>query len=375
ITEGDQCYNPPSGCNKAGITMPIFTYTHAVGNSITGGYVYRSAQSRELFGTYIYADYVSKWIDGIKQSAGVLSGAAVRFITSSEATGNPISFGEDRFGDQYILFNGNNTVYKLEDTSYLRHPKAYFTITSPGSGVYDFQALEGRNISYKWLKNNVPISGADMPTYGTSTNGSYTLVVTNSLGTNDTSEAYVIGVLPLILVSVEAQRTANGIRINWSTSSEQNLDGFMIQKQSSSGNFEDLTFIKSKSANGNSSSINNYSFIDDKAVVFIKNIYRLTITNKDGSISYSKVVSVDGQVIGGVTIFPNPAKGHFSVVLHNYLNPVSLAIFDNVGKVVKQQRIESANTEIDVRGLKGLYIIQVYDKVKGEMTRSKIVIE
>ena len=375
IMEGNQCYNPPSGCNTAGLTMPIYTYTHADGNSITGGYVYRSVQSKELFGTYIFADYVKKWVDGIKQSGGVLSGSATRFITNAQAIGNPVSFGEDRYGDQYILFNGNTTVYKLEDTSYLRHPVAYFTTTSEIAGEYNFQALEGRNISYQWLKNNVPIGGANMPTYGTSANGTYTLVVTNLLGTTDTSEAYVIGVLPLTLVSIEAQRTTNGIRIIWSTSSEQNLDGFIIQKQSLTGNFEDLTFIKSKSANGNSYSISNYSFTDEQAIVSIKNIYRLKITNKDGSISYSKIVSVDGQVFGGVIIFPNPAKGHFSVVLHNYLNPVSLAILDNVGKMVKQQRLESANTEIDVRGLKGLYIIQIYDKVKGEITRRKILIE
>lgn len=375
IMEGDQCYNPPTGCNTAGLTMPIYTYTHADGNSITGGYVYRSVQSKELFGTYIFADYVKKWVDGIKQSGGVLSGSATRFITNAQAVGNPVSFGEDRYGDQYILFNGNTTVYKLEDTSYLRHPVAYFTTTSETAGEYDFQALEGRNISYQWLKNMVPVDGAIDPTYTTTSNGSYRLVVTNSLGTTDTSDAYVIGVLPLRLISLNAQRTAKGILINWATSSEQNLDGFTIQRQSTAGNFEDITFINSKSGNSNASSVNNYSFTDAQAVLSIKNIYRLKIINKDGTISYSQIVSVEGLASGGISIFPNPAKGHFKVILQNYLHPVNLTIFDNLGRIVKQQKLESNQVEIDVKSLKGVYIVQIYDKENGTITRTKLIIE
>lgn len=375
IMEGDQCYNTSSGCNMAGLTMPIYTYTHAIGNSITGGYVYRSVQSKELFGTYIFADYVKKWVDGINQSGGTLSGSVIHFITITQATGNPVSFGEDRYGDQYILFNGNTTVYKLEDTSYLRHPKSYFTTTPQSGGVYDFQALEGKNITYKWLQNNVPISGAIASSYSTSADGSYKLVVTNSIGNSDTSDAYVIGVLPLSLISLDAQRTANGIRVNWTTSSEQNLVGFTIQKYLSTGNYEDLIFIKSKAVNWNSSSVINYSFTDALAISSLKNAYRLKITNRDGSISFSKVIYVEGQSSTDYTIFPNPAKDHFNVILQSYSRPMSIAMFDILGKVVRRQKIESAITEVDVRGLKGLYFIQIYDNEKGQFTRSKIVIE
>ena len=374
IMEGDQCYSPSTGCDMIGLTMPIYTYTHAVGNSITGGYVYRSVQSRELFGTYIFADYVKKWVDGIKQSGGVLSGPVIHFITNAQATGNPVSFGEDRYGDQYILFNGNTTVYKLEDTSYLRHPKAYFTTTPQSGGIYDFKALEGRNITYQWLQNNVAVSGATTSTYSTSADGSYKLVVTNILGNTDTSDAYVLGVLPLSLISLDAQRTGDGIRISWATSSEQNMEGFVIQKYLS-GNYEDLTFVKSKAINGNSSSLINYSFTDVQAISSLKNAYRLKITNRDGSFSFSKVVYVDGQSSGEYTIFPNPAKDHFNLILQSYSQPITVRIFDNLGKVVRQQKIESANTKVDVRGLKGLYFIQIYDKENGKITRRKIVIE
>jgi glucose/arabinose dehydrogenase len=39
VLEGTSCYNPPTGCSTAGKTMPIATYGHSLGCSVTGGYV------------------------------------------------------------------------------------------------------------------------------------------------------------------------------------------------------------------------------------------------------------------------------------------------------------------------------------------------
>jgi glucose/arabinose dehydrogenase len=41
--EGSDCYPPGSACDQAGLVMPVFTYTHEQGCSITGGLVYRGA--------------------------------------------------------------------------------------------------------------------------------------------------------------------------------------------------------------------------------------------------------------------------------------------------------------------------------------------
>jgi hypothetical protein len=58
IMEGFHCYNPSSGCDTTGLTLPIFEYQHLSGNcSITGGYVYRGTELPALVGQYVYADY------------------------------------------------------------------------------------------------------------------------------------------------------------------------------------------------------------------------------------------------------------------------------------------------------------------------------
>lgn len=100
IMEGFSCYSPAANCDSTGLTLPIYDYPHPYGNCVIGGYVYRSIQSREMWGMYIYADYVSAWIEGFRQVNGAISGSVIQL--SSNPGGNPISFGVDRHNDQYV---------------------------------------------------------------------------------------------------------------------------------------------------------------------------------------------------------------------------------------------------------------------------------
>jgi uncharacterized repeat protein (TIGR03806 family) len=48
-----------SDCSNGGLIDPVTQYSHSLGNSITGGYVYRGNAIPELEGLYIFADYGS----------------------------------------------------------------------------------------------------------------------------------------------------------------------------------------------------------------------------------------------------------------------------------------------------------------------------
>lgn len=378
IMEGNSCYNPPIGCSTVGITLPLYDYPHTYGFAVIGGYVYRSAQSKALFGTYLLGDYAAKWIDGIKQSGGILSGSVTHFITNSQAIGNPICFGEDMYGDQYILLNGNGTVFKLQDTSYLRRPKAYFTPVDQGDGTFLFQGLEGTNLTYQWLKNNAVIPGATSPDYITSAPATYALVVTNTLNFSDTSDAFSLGPLPLKLTSFTAQKiAANKIRLVWKTASEQDVSGYTIlRRQNNEINFSNIGFVESKSRNGNSNKELDYTFTDSSALSNSNLFYRLQIQKKDGSYTYSDIRTItSGANSNSFTFSPNPAKGQVQINLDTFIKPVVIILYDVTGKKVKEQSLNQQSTTIELSGLKGIYIVQLSDKDGGNLIRRKLVVQ
>ncbi|XP_039078159.1 HHIP-like protein 2 isoform X2 [Hyaena hyaena] len=58
--EGFECYDRKL-CHNASLNdiLPIYAYGHAVGKSVTGGYVYRGCESPNLNGLYIFGDFMS----------------------------------------------------------------------------------------------------------------------------------------------------------------------------------------------------------------------------------------------------------------------------------------------------------------------------
>ena len=96
------------------VRPPIVEYPHAPtsdrpdsGLSITGGYVYRGKKIPELVGVYVYGDYDSGRIWGLRYEDGKLTANGELIEVSPRTKLNIASFGEDPQGELYILaFDG-----------------------------------------------------------------------------------------------------------------------------------------------------------------------------------------------------------------------------------------------------------------------------
>ncbi len=106
IMEGATCYNA-SECDQTGLEQPVIVYSHALGCSITGGYVYRGQQFPQLNGVYIYGDYCSGRIWGLRQTDQQWENAEL-LQTNLMLT----SFGEDDAGEVYLT-DQKGGVYQL----------------------------------------------------------------------------------------------------------------------------------------------------------------------------------------------------------------------------------------------------------------------
>ncbi len=98
IMEASHCYQA-ADCDRTGLTLPVVEYGHDQGCSITGGYVYRGEAVPALRGHYLYADFCRGWV----RSFEAANPAAGMDRPTLVPGGNVTSFGEDAFGELYIL--------------------------------------------------------------------------------------------------------------------------------------------------------------------------------------------------------------------------------------------------------------------------------
>ena len=108
IMEGNHCFRPPQNCNQMGLTKPIWEYSVEDGRSITGGFVYRGQGIPELFGAYIYGDFVSGRLWALRYDGKNADNKLIWHDPNLYVS----SFGVDLQNEIYLCsFDGN--IYKL----------------------------------------------------------------------------------------------------------------------------------------------------------------------------------------------------------------------------------------------------------------------
>jgi glucose/arabinose dehydrogenase len=108
--EGSHCYRPETGCNTGNLVLPVIEYDHSgQACSVTGGYVYRGANSPRLGGMYIYGDYCNGRIWGATRNG---SATVIRQLLDTNFFVS--TFGEDVNGELYVA-DHRGAVYRLFD--------------------------------------------------------------------------------------------------------------------------------------------------------------------------------------------------------------------------------------------------------------------
>ena len=101
IMEGPNCWLEVD-CDTAGLTLPITSYSHAEGCSVTGGVVYRGAAIPGLVGHYLYADWCLGWIRSLRYDGSTVHDMA-DWSSSIGEVGMITSFGTDADGEVLIV--------------------------------------------------------------------------------------------------------------------------------------------------------------------------------------------------------------------------------------------------------------------------------
>lgn len=118
IMEGAHCFATSRWlllkfwCDTTGLTPPVAEYGHQGGRCVvTGGYVYRGMKSPALRGWYLFGDYCSGEIFGLRPMTGGSPVAQEPLVLLK--TGLRISsFGEDEEGEVYVVGH-EGTVHRI----------------------------------------------------------------------------------------------------------------------------------------------------------------------------------------------------------------------------------------------------------------------
>ncbi|HEY7116230.1 MAG TPA: PQQ-dependent sugar dehydrogenase [Tepidisphaeraceae bacterium] len=98
-----------------GFADPVKVYWHDLGQSITGGYVYRGKAIPQLAGWYLYGDYSKGTIWGLRIENGRITGDQVLRISNEKEVRPmlPSGFGEDGDGEIYVCSHQDGKVWKI----------------------------------------------------------------------------------------------------------------------------------------------------------------------------------------------------------------------------------------------------------------------
>ena len=168
-------------------------------------------------------------------------------------------------------------------------------------------------------------------------------------------------ILPIKLVDFIAEVSTSGsIALKWQTAVEENTSHFIVQQSSEGRMFRDAGKVR---AAGTSVELKNYFYelflTDARAISY----FRLKMVDKDGTFSYSKIVSSKNDRSRKIRLFPNPASGILHVDQQEALTSSNYKISDLNGRFIQCNLLNNQKT-LDVSHLQpGVYIIRIQDEI------------
>ena len=156
--------------------------------------------------------------------------------------------------------------------------------------------------------------------------------------------SYSCSLLPVELVSFEANAVVNAVELNWKSASETNFDGYELQRSTNGRDFSKIALVSGVGG----TSPTDYRHLDEDALPNQLYYYRLKMLDLDGSFEHSPVrtAKIEGQTRADLTIKPNPAKGHFFIDFEtSHPGAAMLELVGEQGQTVLRQHYQLGEGE------------------------------
>jgi glucose/arabinose dehydrogenase len=112
VMEGNHCYNLLP-CDTAPFVAPVSEYHREVGCAVIGGYVYRGAAIPDLGGWYLFADYCTGTIMGVRSDERPTAGEVIQPRPLLETGFSVSTLGVGPEGDLYVADMFGGGIYRI----------------------------------------------------------------------------------------------------------------------------------------------------------------------------------------------------------------------------------------------------------------------
>jgi glucose/arabinose dehydrogenase len=131
LTEGSHIFHAQRSAGPDPILLPTAEHSHSEARSISGGRVYRGTRLPELIGAYVYGDWSTGRVWGIKHDG-------TKAIWHRELVDTPFNitgFGTDHAGEMYVI-DHQGGFYRFEPTSEADRPSQPFPMRLSETGLF-----------------------------------------------------------------------------------------------------------------------------------------------------------------------------------------------------------------------------------------------
>jgi PKD repeat protein/glucose/arabinose dehydrogenase len=180
------------------------------------------------------------------------------------------------------------------------------------------------------------------------------------------------------ILTATGHREGKKAVIRWVSDANDNTDYFMVQKLSA--NEPIFERVETLNAQTGSTGDKKYYSVEDNQPYDSENFYRVVLYRKGEELpQYSDIISLDFSFLYDFMLFPNPSNDYVDIDLEGVrYRSVVLTIFDASGKVLKEQKIESAPiapVRINLEGIEtGQYFLRIEAEGKREIVKKLTIV-
>jgi hypothetical protein len=161
--------------------------------------------------------------------------------------------------------------------------------------------------------------------------------------------------LPIELSSFTAEAAGQTVRLDWTTSNEQDNEYFSVHRSQDAKNWKTIATVPGA---GTIKALQHYRF-EDKSYSEGTVYYRLQQTDFDGTHSMSDIVYIDMRSTGASSIYPNPAGSQITVAGDDRIRIYSVGGHDMTHLTSFSSAESSSEIKVDISLLPiGFYYVR-----------------